>query len=122
MKERGFMASNAHPVSHTERPLSYAKRMSTHIAYALVIYTLLLIFEVSPQMESDGMSIMPYFVLVFLVGLVIWPCRNLERRWQALEKEGNMDLSGRFRRDVIAVWVLAIGIPTALMAVFYIIP
>jgi hypothetical protein len=116
------MASRADDSAFAPRKASFAKRMSTHIAYALVVYTLLLIFEVSPQMESNGMSIMPYFLLVFLVGLVIMPCRNLERRWQLLDDGSHSELTGVFRRDVVGLWLCAIGIPTALMAVIWAIP
>jgi hypothetical protein len=116
------MASKAHPVSRSNGHSSLAKRMSTHIAYALVVYTLLLIFEVSPQMESKGMSIMPYFILVALVGLAIIPCRNLERRWQAIDARGGGDSDGQFKGEVFALWLCAIGIPTALMLLIWIIP
>jgi hypothetical protein len=42
---------------------SYSKRMSDHVAFALVVYTLMLIFLVTPTIESSGTSIFPYFVL-----------------------------------------------------------
>jgi hydrogenase-4 membrane subunit HyfE len=116
------MASRAENHVRVRESASFAKRMSSHIAYALVIYTLLLIFEVSPQMESKGMSIVPYFLLVVLVALVILPCRNLERRWQALENGSHAELDGRFRREVVGLWLCAIGFPTALMLVIWIIP
>lgn len=116
------MASKAEPVLHRDTHVNRAKRMSTHIAYALVVYTLLLIFEVSPQMESKGMAIWPYFVLVLLVGLAILPCRNLERKWQAIDARSETDVEGRFRRDVITLWLGAVGVPTLLMLVIWIIP
>jgi hypothetical protein len=116
------MASRAEKHVFASPKASFAKRMSTHIAYALVVYTLLLIFEVSPQMESKGMSIMPYFILVALVAMVIIPCRNLERRWKALDDGSNRELDGLFRRDAIGLWLCAIGIPTALMGLIWIIP
>lgn len=116
------MASRAEPGVRIRETSSHAKRMSTHIAYALVVYTLLLIFEVSPQMESRGMSIMPYFILVALVGLVILPCRNLERRWARLDATGQDGLDGPFRRDLIGLWLCAVGIPTGLMLLIWIIP
>jgi hypothetical protein len=116
------MASRAEPGVRIRETASHAKRMSTHIAYALVVYTLLLIFEVSPQMESKGMSIMPYFILVALVGLAILPCRNLERRWQFLDAQGRDDLEGLFKRDVVMLWLGAVGIPTSLMLLIWIIP
>jgi hypothetical protein len=115
------MASKAHPMSHRRREASHAKRISSHIAFALVVYTLLLIFEVSPQMESKGMSIWPYFVLVLLVGLAILPCRNLERRWQALDAN-NAGSDGECTRDAVLLWIGAVGIPTALMFLIWIIP
>jgi hypothetical protein len=116
------MASHAEPGVRIRETASHAKRISTHVAYALVVYTLLLIFEVSPQMESKGMSIMPYFILVALVGLVILPCRSLERRWQMLDADGGEGLDGLFKRDVILLWLGAIGVPTILMLLIWIIP
>ena len=116
------MASHAKPGIGICENASYAKRMSNHVAYALVAYTLLLIFEVSPQMEGKGMSIMPYFILVILVATVIIPCRNLERKWKAIGDSATGDLDGQFRREMIGLWLCAIGIPTALMAIIWIIP
>jgi hypothetical protein len=116
------MASRAEPGVRIRETANHAKRISTQIAFALVVYTLLLIFEVSPQMESKGMSIMPYFILVALVGLVILPCRNLERRWHALDAQGRDDLDGLFKRDVILLWLGAIGMPTFLMLLIWIMP
>jgi hypothetical protein len=116
------MASRAENHVRVRKTAGFAKRMSSHIAYALVVYTLLLIFEVSPQMESKGMSIMPYFLLVALVAMVIMPCRNLEHRWKALDNGSHRELDGLFRREVFGLWFCAIAIPTALMLVFWIIP
>lgn len=116
------MATHAGEGFRVREAASHAKRMSTHIAYALVVYTLLLIFEVSPQMASKDMSILPYFVLVALVAAVIIPCRNLERRWQTIDARDDESHSGQFTREVITLWVAAIGIPTLLMFVFWIIP
>jgi hypothetical protein len=116
------MASRAQQHIRVRETSSFGKRMSTHIAYALVVYTLLLIFEVSPQMESNGMSILPYFLLVLLVGVMIVPCRNLERRWKAIDASGNTDVGGLFRRDAILLWFGAIGFPTLMMLTLWIIP
>lgn len=92
---------------------SYSKRMSDHVAFALVFYTLALIFLVTPRMESDGTSIFPYFLLVLLVAAVIAPCRNLERRWQALQANDNGDgsLDRRFNIDRAKLWIAAIALP-----------
>jgi hypothetical protein len=113
------MASRAEPGIRVRETASHAKRMSTHIAYALVVYTLLLIFEVSPQLESKGMSILPYFLLVALVGIAILPCRNLEHRWKQLEADG---LSANFGLEVGLLWLGAVGVPTLLMFIIWIIP
>jgi hypothetical protein len=94
---------------------SYAKRISTHIAYALVAYTLLLIFVVSPVLETEGTEIWPYLLLVVLVGIAIVPCRNLERRWQGAFGEHG---EGLFRRDAVILWLCAIGLPILMMFAF----
>lgn len=87
--------------------------MSDHVAFALVIYTLALIFLVTPRMESDGTSIFPYFLLVLLVALVIPPCRNLERHWQALQAtdKGDGSLDRKFNADRAKLWIATIALP-----------
>jgi uncharacterized membrane protein YqgA involved in biofilm formation len=99
---------------------SYSKRMSDHVAIALVVYTLALIFLVTPTIESSGTSIFPYFVLVLLVGAVIPLCRNLERRWQALDATAHSGdgLESRYFADRLKLWVAAIAIPGALAGAF----
>ncbi len=99
---------------------SFAKRISDHVAVALVVYTLALIFITSPAMSSEGTSILPYFMLVVFVAMVIPACRNMERRWQTLEKGelGESSLETRFAADRIKLWVAALGIPVALSVLF----
>jgi hypothetical protein len=98
----------------------YAKRMSDNIAFALITYTLMLIFVVTPSMESKGTSILPYFLLVLLVAAVIPSCRRFEHRWKVLEDSelGSGGLETRFTFDRIKLWVGAIGIPLLLAAMF----
>lgn len=114
------MASRAQQTTHSRVHKSYAKRISDHVATALVVYTLALIFITSPAMSSEGTSILPYFMLVVFVAMVIPACRNMERRWQAFEKSGVSDsgLEGRFNADRIKLWVAALGIPVLLYVLF----
>jgi hypothetical protein len=115
------MATRAHGGVRVRETANYAKRISTHVAYALVLYTLMLIFAVSPQMESEGTSIFPYFLLVILVGLVIMPCRGLEHRWKALDAADGGD-EGHFKRDIIMLWLGAVGLPALLATILWILP
>ena len=110
--------AKAHSVEHSRSHINCAKRMSTHIAYALVVYTLLLIFIVSPELETKGMAIWPYFALVALVAAVIPVCRNGERRWQALDAGSGDELEGRLKLDEVKLWIGAFGIPIVLMLLF----
>ena len=98
----------------------YAKRMSDHVAFALITYTLMLIFVVTPSMESKGMSILPYFLLVLLVGAVIPSLRRFEHKWKMLENSelGEGGLETRFVFDRVKLWVGAIGIPLLIAALF----
>jgi len=99
---------------------SYSKRMSDHVALALVVYTLMLIFVVTPTIESSGTSIFPYFVLVLFVAAVIPLCRNLERRWQALSATAGADsgLETQYVADRLKLWSAAIAIPAVLAVLF----
>jgi hypothetical protein len=111
--------ARAEQATHSRAHKSYAKRISDHVAVALVVYTLALIFITSPAMKSEGTSILPYFALVGFVAMVIPACRNMERRWQEMEKggtEGNLDT--RFTADRIKLWGAAIGIPILLAVLF----
>ena len=99
---------------------SYSKRMSDHVALALVVYTLMLIFVVTPTIESSGTSIFPYFVLVLFVAAVIPLCRNLERHWQTLSVTADADggLEMQYTADRLRLWSAAIAIPTVLAVLF----
>jgi hypothetical protein len=114
------MMARAETASHSRVHKSYAKRINDHVATALVVYTLMLIFLTSPSMESQGTSILPYFMLVVFVGMVIPACRNLEHRWQKLEdSELSADsLQTRFNMDRVKLWVGALGIPVILSVLF----
>ena len=94
--------------------------MSDHIAYALLIYTGLQIFVTVKAITTSGTSILPYLALVVLVVGIIPACRWFERRWTDLSDEQVADpaISSAFRRDVIGLWALAIGLPFVLTGCF----
>lgn len=112
--------AKAEHAKHSRVHKSYAKRMSDHIAFALVVYTLALIFVTSPTMESKGTSILPYMMLVIFVAAVIPACRNLERRWTVLEASELSDggLETRYNIDRAKLWMTAIGVPFLLAFIF----
>ena len=114
----------AQPVEHSaqtqQRVTDYRRKMSDHIAYALLVYTGLQIFVTMAAIKGEGGSILPYFALVVLVAMIIPACRAFEKRWNALDDEeaSNPALRGRFLRDTSVLWLLAIGLPFLLTAVF----
>jgi hypothetical protein len=112
--------ARAEHAAHARAHKSYAKRISDHVAVALVVYTLMLIFITSPAMESKGTSILPYFMLVIFVAMVIPACRNMEHRWQALEASelGQAGLETRFGIDRVKLWSAALIIPIILAVLF----
>ncbi len=91
----------------------WRKSMSDHVAYALLVYTGLQIFMTVHAMKEGSTSVMPYFALIVLIAGIIPACRWFERRWRDLSDEDAADKSllGAFRRDIIALWILAIGLP-----------
>ena len=118
VEQHHVMASHA-PLSHA-RPLDWRKRMSDHIAYALLVYTGLQIFVTMHALKAGGGSLLPYLALIILVGAIIPACRGFERRWNRLSPEQAADpsLAGRYRHDRAMLWLLAIGLPFALTALF----
>lgn len=103
------------------RRLDWRKRMSDNVAYALLVYTGLQIFVTLHAIKgsADG-TILPYLALIVLVAAIIPGCRRLERRWENLTADEAADpaLRGRFRRDQAWLWLLAIGLPFVLTALF----
>ena len=109
----------AKAVGHSERlahkPIVWTKRMSDHIAAALLVYTALHIIVTMQAIKGEGGSILPYFGLVLLVGAIIPGCRLFEKRWERLAASGESDeqLRSLFIRDAVDLWVAAIGLPFA---------
>ncbi|MEO6092758.1 MAG: hypothetical protein ABIT04_05145 [Novosphingobium sp.] len=106
--------------SDAVRPLDWRRKMSDNIAYALLAYTVLQIFVTMSALKNEGMSMLPYLALVVLVGAIIPACRRFERRWNRLSDEQASDplFYRPYRRDRLALWLLAIGLPFALTALF----
>lgn len=100
--------------------VDWRRRMSDHVAYALLVYTALQIFITMGALKSTAGSVLPYLALIVLVAAIIPACRRFERRWNRLTDEQAHDpaLIGYYRRDRRALWLLAIGLPFALTALF----
>jgi hypothetical protein len=108
-------------VSHeAARPIDWRRGMSDNIAYALLVYTGLQIFVTMGALKAEGGSLLPYLALIVLVGAIIPACRRFERRWNRLSDEQAADptLARPYRRDRLALWLLAIGLPFALTGLF----
>lgn len=98
----------------------WRRRMSDHIAYALLLYTGLQIFVTVGALKSGAGSLLPYFALIVLVMAIIPACRQMEARWNRLTDEQAHDpaFAAAFRRDRLSLWATAIGLPFALTALF----
>ena len=102
------------------KPLDWRKRMSDHVAYALLAYTALQIFVTMGALHAKGTTMLPYFALVMLVAAIIPACRRFERRWARLSdaQAADMAFAADYRRDRMWLWVLAIGLPFAVTGLF----
>jgi len=108
------------PAVPAAKPLDWRKRMSDNIAFALLVYTGLQIFVTMSALKGEGASLLPYLALIILVMAIIPSCRRIERRWNRLSdvQAADPELAGHFRRDRTVLWVIAIGLPFAITAVF----
>lgn len=102
------------------RKLDWRRRMSDHVAYALLVYTGLQIFVTMTALKTGHGSILPYFGLIVLVVAIIPGCRLFEKRWDWLSdaEAANPDLRDRFLRDALVLWGCAIGLPFLLTGIF----
>ncbi len=107
------MARVIHKYAATQRSKDFRKSISNQVAFALITYTMLLIFMVTPVIKGSDMSILPYFLLVVFVGLMVPFCCAIERRWKKLSGSelSNSGLSKRYSVDCAKLWLVAIGIP-----------
>nr|WP_235903799.1 hypothetical protein [Pontixanthobacter luteolus] len=98
----------------------WRKGMSDNVAWALIVYTALHIVATVGAMKETGMKSLALLALVVLVAGIIPACRRFERRWRDLtdEEAASPRFADAYRRDQIALWILAIGLPFALTALF----
>ena len=95
------------------KAVDWNRRMSDHVAYALLVYTGLQIFVTMGALKSQHGSILPYFGLILLVAAIIPGCRVFEKRWERLAADAAVpeELASLFTRDIAVLWVAAIGLP-----------
>lgn len=105
---------------HGAHRLDWRRKMSDHVAYALLAYTGLQIFGTMTVLEIGHGSLLPYFALVVLVAAIIPGCRLFEKRWEGLSdsEAANPEFADRFRKDRLLVWLFAIGLPFVLIGLF----
>ena len=102
------------------KPRDWRKAMSDHVAYGLLAYTALQIFVTVKALAEGSSTGLPYLALIVLVAGIIPVCRWFEKRWAVLSDAEAADpaLAGEFRRDVTALWSMAIGLPFGLTLIF----
>ncbi|OYX41887.1 hypothetical protein [Altererythrobacter fulvus] len=110
---RGASRQQAEVQVHTGKRIDWRRRMSDHVAYALLFYTGLQIYVTMAALRHTAESILPYFALVVLVAAVIPGCRVFEKRWEGLDDDQAADpsLAPLFRRDRALIWVAAAALP-----------
>lgn len=96
--------------------LDWRRSISDHVAYALLVYTALQIFFTVHALTQGASGLLPYAALIVLVGGIIPVLRRFEARWRDLDdvEAANPAYARAHRRDLTALWALAIGLPFAL--------
>ncbi len=123
LHEKNFAQTSQAAAAGTSQPRDWRKAMSDHVAYALLVYTGLQIFVTIKALAQGVSSILPYVALVILVAAIIPACRWFEKRWTHLDdiQASDSAYAPAFRRDIAALWLIAIGLPFCLTALFKII-
>lgn len=100
--------------SHRARGLDWRRKISDHVAYALLVYTGLQIWVTMGALKTAAAgTLLPYFALIVLVAAIVPGCRLIERRWEHLSdsEAANPEFASAFRRDRLLIWIGAIGLP-----------
>jgi hypothetical protein len=110
---KALWESSVEQTGKRRKAIDWKRRMSDHVAYALLVYTGLQIFVTMGTLKSEHGSILPYFGLVLLVVAIIPGCRMFEQRWErlAVSDATREELAPRFYRDVAVLWIAAVGLP-----------
>lgn len=110
---KALWQSSTEEADKDRKPVDWKRRMSDHVAYALLVYTGLQIFVTMGAIKTEHGSILPYFALVLLVVAIIPGLRLVERRWERLSESDapREQLAPLFTRDLLILWVAAIGLP-----------
>lgn len=102
--------------ANNAQKLDWRRKISDHVAFGLLVYTGLHIFMTMTQLKGQSGSVLPYFALIVLVAAIIPAGRWFEMRWEGLSDAEAADpaLAPAFRREIILLWLAAIGLPVAL--------
>ena len=110
---KALWESSIEEAGKSRKAIDWKRRMSDHVAYALLVYTGLQIFVTMNALKGEHGSILPYFGLVLLVVAIIPGCRMFEQRWERLghADASHADLRQLFIRDAVVLWLAAISLP-----------
>ena len=110
---KALWESSVEETGKRRKAIDWKRRMSDHVAYALLVYTGLQIFVTMGALKGEHGSILPYFGLVLLVAAIIPACRLFEKRWERLAETDTPteELAPLFTRDIATLWIAAIGLP-----------
>ena len=117
---KALWESSVEETGKRRKAIDWHRRMSDHVAYALLVYTALQIVVTVHALKSGSGSLLPYLALVVLVAAIIPACRTFEGRWMGISDEAAADRSyaPAYRRDQALLWLLAIGLPFVLTGIF----
>ena len=92
------------------------KRMCAHVAWALLVHTVLILLLIGHSISDDAGSLVAHMVMIAMLALFILIARDFHYRWRRkayLEKHGEagMAVIAKFRRDVAILWAIALGLP-----------
>ncbi|AUW59813.1 hypothetical protein C1T17_18745 [Sphingobium sp. SCG-1] len=92
-----------------DRMVDYARKMSSHVAAALVLFAVLQIAVVA----KTGGSLLMHFGIFLAIGGFSIAARGLERRWSYLGRQniGADRLKAQFQADLLPLWSASLVAP-----------
>lgn len=92
-----------------------ARRMTAHVACAILVFALVQLWAVGWAMDAGGPAFLPYVALAVLLVVALPLARMVERRWSARGRDAvpSLELGRQFRRDTRRLWMTTLALPVA---------
>jgi hypothetical protein len=120
MATRFTSRSSAYPPGDQPDARALSRRMTWHVAAAMIVYAALQLWLVIGAVAGGGSRVLPYVAVGLVLVAAVPLARMIEQRWARLARTAppSRQLSRRYRLEALRLWVAAIVLPFVWVGAF----